>query len=63
MEHLRKCGVPVEEGPVLRTGALGPITSVYVRDPDGNLIEISLRRLVYAEILRRGAWLRCVLPR
>jgi catechol 2,3-dioxygenase-like lactoylglutathione lyase family enzyme len=41
MEHLRKCGVPVEEGPVPRTGALGPITSVYVRDPDGNLIEIS----------------------
>ncbi|MGW2864796.1 VOC family protein [Streptomyces sp. NPDC001205] len=34
-------GVPVEEGPVPRTGALGPITSTYVRDPDGNLIEIS----------------------
>jgi catechol 2,3-dioxygenase-like lactoylglutathione lyase family enzyme len=34
-------GVPVEEGPVKRTGALGPIESVYLRDPDGNLIEIS----------------------
>ena len=33
--------VPVEEGPVDRTGALGPLRSVYVRDPDGNLVEIS----------------------
>lgn len=33
--------VPIEEGPVPRTGATGPITSVYLRDPDGNLIEIS----------------------
>jgi len=32
---------PVVEGPVLRTGATGPIRSVYVRDPDFNLIEIS----------------------
>jgi catechol 2,3-dioxygenase-like lactoylglutathione lyase family enzyme len=41
IDHLRKCGVPVEDGPVPRAGAVGPITSVYVRDPDGNLIEIS----------------------
>ena len=34
-------GVTVEEGPVARTGALGPIESVYFRDPDGNLIEVS----------------------
>jgi catechol 2,3-dioxygenase-like lactoylglutathione lyase family enzyme len=33
--------VPVEEGPVDRTGATGPLRSVYLRDPDGNLIEIS----------------------
>jgi catechol 2,3-dioxygenase-like lactoylglutathione lyase family enzyme len=39
--HLAACGVPVDEGPVLRTGALGPVESVYVRDPDGNLIELS----------------------
>ena len=39
--HLAACGVPVEEGPVVRTGALGPIESVYVRDPDGNLIELA----------------------
>ncbi|PNQ82065.1 VOC family protein [Paenibacillus sp. F4] len=39
--HLDSCGIPIEEGPVKRTGALAPITSVYIRDPDGNLIEIS----------------------
>ena len=39
--HLAACGVPVEEGPVTRTGALGPIESVYIRDPDGNLVELS----------------------
>jgi catechol 2,3-dioxygenase-like lactoylglutathione lyase family enzyme len=39
--HLRACGVPIVEGPVRKTGALGPIDSVYVRDPDANLIEIA----------------------
>jgi catechol 2,3-dioxygenase-like lactoylglutathione lyase family enzyme len=39
--HLRDCGVPVLDGPVPRTGALGPIVSVYFRDPDGNLIEVA----------------------
>ncbi|QCO00448.1 VOC family protein (plasmid) [Azospirillum argentinense] len=39
--HLNAQGVEVEEGPVLRTGATGPIRSVYFRDPDGNLIEVS----------------------
>lgn len=41
LAHLAVCGIPIEEGPVTRTGALGPIESVYVRDPDGNLIELS----------------------
>jgi catechol 2,3-dioxygenase-like lactoylglutathione lyase family enzyme len=41
ISELRLKGVPIEEGPVERTGATGPITSVYLRDPDGNLIEIS----------------------
>ncbi|MFN2560543.1 MAG: VOC family protein [Jatrophihabitans sp.] len=41
IERLAALGVAVEEGPVARTGALGPINSVYVRDPDGNLVEIS----------------------
>ena len=41
ISHLRHCGVAVEQGPVAKAGALGPITSVYCRDPDGNLIEIS----------------------
>jgi catechol 2,3-dioxygenase-like lactoylglutathione lyase family enzyme len=39
--ELRSKGVTIEEGPVPRTGALGAIRSVYVRDPDGNLIEIA----------------------
>ena len=41
IEHLRACGVAVEAGPVERIGALGPMQSVYCRDPDGNLIEIA----------------------
>jgi catechol 2,3-dioxygenase-like lactoylglutathione lyase family enzyme len=39
--HLAELEVSIEEGPVARTGALGPIQSVYIRDPDGNLVEIS----------------------
>jgi catechol 2,3-dioxygenase-like lactoylglutathione lyase family enzyme len=39
--HLQTCGVGIELGPVARYGALGPMTSVYFRDPDGNLIEVS----------------------
>jgi catechol 2,3-dioxygenase-like lactoylglutathione lyase family enzyme len=40
-QYLRACGVTVEVGPVAKAGALGPIMSVYCRDPDGNLIEIA----------------------
>jgi catechol 2,3-dioxygenase-like lactoylglutathione lyase family enzyme len=40
-EHLRSCGVTITEGPVPKTGALGPMTSHYCRDPDGNLIEVA----------------------
>jgi catechol 2,3-dioxygenase-like lactoylglutathione lyase family enzyme len=39
--HLAACGVTIVEGPVTRTGATGPIRSVYFRDPDANLIEVS----------------------
>lgn len=39
--HFNDHGVTVEEGPVRRTGATGPILSVYLRDPDGNLIEVA----------------------
>ncbi|NXG66596.1 GLOD5 protein, partial [Hemiprocne comata] len=41
LDHLKACGVIIEEGPVARTGAVGPITSIYFRDPDENLIEVS----------------------
>ena len=39
--HLQDHGVAIEEGPVSRTGATGPIRSVYFRDPDDNLVEIA----------------------
>lgn len=48
MASLELLGVAVLAGPVARTGALGPIESLYFRDPDGNLIEVSN----YAEPIR-----------
>ncbi len=41
LEHLAACNVTVEDGPVERTGATGKILSVYIRDLDANLIEVS----------------------
>lgn len=41
LEHMRSCMVEIVEGPVRKTGAMGAITSVYIRDPDGNLLEIA----------------------
>ena len=41
IEHLARCDVAIIEGPVSKTGASGPIRSVYFRDPDDNLIEVS----------------------
>jgi catechol 2,3-dioxygenase-like lactoylglutathione lyase family enzyme len=43
--HLNACGIEVIDGPVQRTGATGPINSVYFRDPDLNLIEVSIRNV------------------
>jgi catechol 2,3-dioxygenase-like lactoylglutathione lyase family enzyme len=41
LNHLRDCGIEVVAGPMQRSGALGAMTSIYCRDPDGNLIEIA----------------------
>lgn len=41
--HVKTCGVTIIEGPVRRTGANGPIESIYFYDPDGNLIEVANR--------------------
>ena len=40
-DHFRACGVAIEQGPTEKRGAMGTIASVYCRDPDGNLIEVS----------------------
>jgi catechol 2,3-dioxygenase-like lactoylglutathione lyase family enzyme len=40
--HLKRCNWPIVEGPVIRTGATKKIRSIYVRDPDLNLVEISV---------------------
>jgi catechol 2,3-dioxygenase-like lactoylglutathione lyase family enzyme len=40
--HLQTCKVPVVAGPVRRTGVTGGLLSIYIRDPDGNLIELSV---------------------
>lgn len=41
VQHFHNLKVPITAGPVERTGTLGPILSVYIRDPDGNLIEVA----------------------
>jgi catechol 2,3-dioxygenase-like lactoylglutathione lyase family enzyme len=41
IRHLEEEGVTIEVGPVPKQGAIGPMTSVYIRDPDENLVEIS----------------------
>jgi catechol 2,3-dioxygenase-like lactoylglutathione lyase family enzyme len=41
VKHVESCGVEIEDGPVRRTGAAGPILSIYFRDRDKNLTEVS----------------------
>jgi len=41
IQHMKNCHVEILQGPVRRTGAMGAIASIYVSDPDGNLIEVS----------------------
>jgi catechol 2,3-dioxygenase-like lactoylglutathione lyase family enzyme len=41
LAHVKSCGIDILDGPSPRAGALGPIRSIYFRDPDANLIELS----------------------
>jgi catechol 2,3-dioxygenase-like lactoylglutathione lyase family enzyme len=41
LAHLRRIGIEIEAGPVARRGAMGPLRSIYFRDPDGNLVEVA----------------------
>lgn len=41
VRHFDNLSIPIVLGPIQRTGTLGPILSVYIRDPDGNLIEVA----------------------
>jgi catechol 2,3-dioxygenase-like lactoylglutathione lyase family enzyme len=41
INRLRKFGIQIEDGPLERTGAQGALISIYIRDPDGNLLELS----------------------
>lgn len=41
ISHLDSCDIPVIAGPVKKSGATGPLLSIYIHDPDGNLIEIA----------------------
>ena len=43
LSHLQEFDIEIIEGPIARTGATGPISSVYFRDPDGNLLEVSVK--------------------
>jgi catechol 2,3-dioxygenase-like lactoylglutathione lyase family enzyme len=42
-QQLAAAGLAIEQGPVARSGATGPLQSIYLRDPDGNLIELANR--------------------
>lgn len=42
ISHLNGLGIAIEDGPVPRTGACGPMQSIYLRDPDQNLIEVAI---------------------
>jgi catechol 2,3-dioxygenase-like lactoylglutathione lyase family enzyme len=43
INHVQSCGVTIFAGPVQRTGSTGALLSIYIRDPDGNLVEIANR--------------------
>jgi catechol 2,3-dioxygenase-like lactoylglutathione lyase family enzyme/ketosteroid isomerase-like protein len=59
LARLRDAGVKIDHGPVTRTGALGPIESIYFRDPDGNLVEVARypKPAGHDEIAPLRAWL------
>jgi len=55
ISHLEACGAAIVEGPVTRTGARLPLRSVYLRDPDGNLVELAVEQTAEQSAAGNGA--------
>ncbi|WP_455371338.1 VOC family protein [Petrachloros mirabilis] len=59
INRLRKYGILIEDGPIERTGAKGSLLSIYIRDPDGNLLELSNMNEANYQVVKADMALAC----